>query len=274
MSNVSVADKVRDSGIVSIDSPDGRFQHRLDYHESSSPRSDRSLVLDLALPLYYPGSLSSIYDRAPYGNHGTIYGAVWTRLPSGLWVLDFDGSDDYVNCGAGASMANIFDGGGTVISWINPASGGEGDNGRFICKRLTTGEGWSVRVAGEDAGKVKVGFISNFTTDGGSWLTTATELTINTRSFIALTYDSGDAGNGPTLYVNANVLTVGAGITVSVAPDGVRDDDSAVDLLIGSRDPPGTNVFDGSIGHSWLYDRILSASELAYWRLRTIGRYQ
>jgi len=43
-----------------------------------------------------PGGGSKIYDRSPYGNVGTITGATWTRLPSGLWVLSFDGTDDYI----------------------------------------------------------------------------------------------------------------------------------------------------------------------------------
>ena len=43
----------------------------------------------------FPGGGSKIHDRSPYGNHGTITGATWVRLPSGLWCLSFDGSDDY-----------------------------------------------------------------------------------------------------------------------------------------------------------------------------------
>ena len=43
-----------------------------------------------------PQSGGTIQDRSPYGNNGTITGATWTRLPSGLWVLQFDGTDDYV----------------------------------------------------------------------------------------------------------------------------------------------------------------------------------
>ena len=48
----------------------------------------------LALP-GLPGSGSKIYDRSPYGNSGAVNGATWTCLPSGLWHLQFDGSDDY-----------------------------------------------------------------------------------------------------------------------------------------------------------------------------------
>jgi len=44
-----------------------------------------------------------IRDRSGFGNHGTITGATWVRLPSGLWVMNFDGND-YVDCGAGSSL--------------------------------------------------------------------------------------------------------------------------------------------------------------------------
>lgn len=43
-----------------------------------------------------PGYGSKIWDRSQGGNHGTIVGATWERLPSGLWTLRYWG-DDYVN---------------------------------------------------------------------------------------------------------------------------------------------------------------------------------
>jgi len=52
----------------------------------------------------YPGSGSSIKDFSGSGNHGTISGATWVRLPSGLWCLSFDGVDDYVNLGNPISL--------------------------------------------------------------------------------------------------------------------------------------------------------------------------
>lgn len=62
---------------------------------------------ELGCALYLPGPSgggSKIYDRSPYGNAGTITGATWTRLPSGLWVLSFDGNDDYVDFGSHPSL--------------------------------------------------------------------------------------------------------------------------------------------------------------------------
>ncbi len=46
-----------------------------------------------------PGGGNIIYDRSIYANHGTITGAVWGKLPSGLPYLDYDGNDDYVTIG-------------------------------------------------------------------------------------------------------------------------------------------------------------------------------
>ena len=41
------------------------------------------------------GGGPTVFDYSPQQNHGTIYGAIWKRLPTGLWYLDYDG-DDYV----------------------------------------------------------------------------------------------------------------------------------------------------------------------------------
>ncbi len=58
--------------------------------------------------LYYPGlpgQRATIWNRCKPGatNDGTITGAIWRRLPSGLWYLGFDG-DDFVVTPAHASL--------------------------------------------------------------------------------------------------------------------------------------------------------------------------
>lgn len=69
--------------------------------------------------LWLPGQddaySSTIRDRSGFGNNGTITGATWARTDKGLWYLDFDGSDDLVNCGVDASLhvAAI-----TVLFWV------------------------------------------------------------------------------------------------------------------------------------------------------------
>jgi len=64
-----------------------------------------------------PGGDSKIYDRSPCGNHGTITGATWIQLPSGVWCLSFDGQDDFVDCGV-ATVLNFTSEDFTVKLWV------------------------------------------------------------------------------------------------------------------------------------------------------------
>ena len=81
-----------------------------DLDELYSPDTEfwKAKVLDLASPKYPPQQASAptryIFDRSRYNNHGTIFGATWVRLSSGLWVLSFDGTDDKVVVSHHASL--------------------------------------------------------------------------------------------------------------------------------------------------------------------------
>ena len=46
-------------------------------------------------------------------------------------ALLYDGIDDGVTCGNDASLANIFDGGGTFMAWAYPRGMGQNDQGRL-----------------------------------------------------------------------------------------------------------------------------------------------
>jgi hypothetical protein len=67
-----------------------------------NPPNQNSLIFNPPPPdciLYLPGLPGGgavIQDRSSWGNHGSITGAVWKKLPGGLWCLDFDGVDDGV----------------------------------------------------------------------------------------------------------------------------------------------------------------------------------
>jgi hypothetical protein len=60
-----------------------------------SPRPGDGCVL--WLPGQDDAYSTTIRDRSGYGNHGTIYGATWEQLPSGVWGLSSDGVDDKIN---------------------------------------------------------------------------------------------------------------------------------------------------------------------------------
>ena len=56
--------------------------------------------------LYMPGlegGGTTVWDYSGNGNHGTITGATWVRLSSGVWAKNFDGND-YINCGTASNL--------------------------------------------------------------------------------------------------------------------------------------------------------------------------
>jgi len=62
----------------------------------------RGVVFESEMPMVEPGA-ATLYDMSRYRSHGAITGAVWVRLPSGLWVLDYDsGIPSYVTIPAAA----------------------------------------------------------------------------------------------------------------------------------------------------------------------------
>jgi len=80
----------------------------------------RGCVLDLRSPI--TGG-STIYDVSGKGNHGTITGATWVRLPSGLWVLDFDGND-YVTMASPVFLAATWNSKFSVRLWLKVTDNG------------------------------------------------------------------------------------------------------------------------------------------------------
>jgi hypothetical protein len=82
--------------------------------------ADIYLIRKSSCVLWLPGQddarSARIRDRSGYKNHGTIYGATWERLPSGLWVNSFDGVDDSIVC---PSLAATPGTSLTAMAWIN-----------------------------------------------------------------------------------------------------------------------------------------------------------
>jgi hypothetical protein len=62
------------------------------------------------------GSGTIAYDSSGYNNHGTIYGASWTSGKVNS-ALNFDGLNDYVDCGNSATLDPIQ--GATIEAWVN-----------------------------------------------------------------------------------------------------------------------------------------------------------
>ena len=196
-------------------------------------------VLDLP---GFEGAGTIIHDVSKYHNNGTLNLPTWSQLGSGLWCLNFDGTDDYVNCGNDESLRSVAE--LSVEFWINIATYAAGQymiagRGVGIWEIGITGTDWSskidVRVGGAAA-------YSNNTFAGGydKW------------THVAFTFN--DATNTLIQYMDASAVYTNAAYA-GVLPA------SANDLEIGQR-IGGSYKTKGYIALVRVYNRVLSAFEI------------
>ena len=80
-----------------------------------------------------------LHDRSGNQNHGKIHGATWVKCGRG-YALQFDGMDDYVDCGTGPSLD--ITGPITLEAWVYPESvpkkGEAGIVGKFFTSYALT----------------------------------------------------------------------------------------------------------------------------------------
>ncbi len=201
--------------------------------------------------LYYPGLdfaswyTNTILDYSGNKNHGTITGAIPTRLPSGLWVLDYDGSNDLISGGSGASLDNIA--AFTAMTWIKPDTLGGGAAGRIMDKAQ-----WLFYL---DTGNTLRFLVDHATTDLTK-VSNNNAITFGIRQFVAVTWDGSTAHANVHLYVNG----VDVGFSGTDAVDA-RADDSASTLYIGNV-AAANRAFDGWIGLPRIISSVLSASQI------------
>ena len=81
------------------------------------------LVADWA---FDEGESSVLHDRSGNGNDGRIHGAQWVKARQG-YALDFNGSDDYVDCGSKSSLD--LRGAVTIEAWVRPYTSPQVDCG-------------------------------------------------------------------------------------------------------------------------------------------------
>jgi type II secretory pathway pseudopilin PulG len=175
-------------------------------------------------------------------------------------ALDFDGSDDYVDLTSDAALDDVFIGGATVMAWIEPAGWGEKGYGRIFDKSNSlslTGDGWVIRMNVDNGGIINFG--QGFTGGRGWWKIPNSSINLNIWQHIAVSYDASSAANDPEIYLNGSPLLV----TEVDTPSGTVRSDASINLRLGNYAGDTTHTFDGKIDDARIYNRILSATEIA-----------
>ena len=178
------------------------------------------------------------------GNTGTLVnGPTWITGQVG-GALDFDGFNDHVQVPDAASLDITSE--LTIAAWINPGSMGQGDQGRIVDKAGADGTvGWVFRLNSSN----RLSFQQHGKTPGIT--TRSNVIQTNTWQHVAAVVTGGTS---VTFYVNGTNVgeaTLTGAIAANTKP-----------LSIGIRGD-GQRAFDGSIDELRIYDRALTAGEIA-----------
>ena len=213
------------------------------------------LCLDAANTKSYGGSGTTWTDLSGNGNDGTLTnGPTHTSGAGGYFT--FDGSNDYV------AVSNLGLSSNTLEGWINSHTNQGGNQGNDIVSAL----GYYSRVGAEKY--TYIGFIGSNTLtfridDGSTSHKQVADVTYTTNQWyhVALSYNSS---NGSTVaYVNGSSVgstTATTGITFNNTPNDIARAENG-------------RYFDGFVSTARIYDRALTAAEVAQNFNALRGRY-
>jgi len=190
------------------------------------------------------GSGTITADASGLGNTGTlINGPTWVSRNNDS-ALNFDGVDDYVDCGNDPSLnltSNL-----TISAWINPRSFGQNGYGRIVDKgSSSTGFSFFLNEADNNLGYVIYG--------GTVVRSDAGVIALNQQQCVAVVYNG--LSSTITFYIDGQ--EAGSSNYQTNPIDSSNDP-----LFIGIRGYDLNRDFDGLIDEVRIYNRALSADEI------------
>jgi len=180
--------------------------------------------------------------------------------------MEFITGSDRVDCGVQSELANIFDGGGTIMAWFWADTYGASGRGRILehANNNDGDIGWALLMQdGADSIEFWIGWrywVIVWVQAWGGWrfATDFMDGKLDEWHHVAVAYNADAPGNDAIMYFDG----VSQSVTETWTPSGERRDDSSQYLNIGNSDD-NNRSFDGWIEDARLYNRILSANEIA-----------
>ena len=205
-----------------------------------------------------PG-LTTLYDRSRYGNDGTMTNVTWAQLPSGLWVMVFNGASSLVDRANATtlSMGLRLNQGYTIEGWINWEIAAE-------ISQIVIGR-YELDVSGWELYLSKVAAVVSLTQrhhHAGTIVdanprsaTFSNGWTENTPLHMAVVFQ----GNGTDCIHYRNAVPV----AVTSSTGGIRAfEETAQDLVIGARYTKDANWYQGEMSKLIMHDYILTPGQV------------
>jgi len=191
------------------------------------------------------GAGISAADSSGNSNTGVLVnGPLWHQLCPGQNALNFDGTDDYVNCGNGSTL-NLT-GSLTISAWINPEDFGQSGWGRIVDKGNSSA-GYSFFLDNDTRS------IAYVTYGGNIVKANPDTITLNTWQHVAAVYDN--LSGTVSFYVDG-LQTGSSQYTTPPASS------SNFNLTIGNRGYDLSKAFHGLLDDVRVYNRALPADEI------------
>jgi hypothetical protein len=189
-----------------------------------------------------------VFDYAQNGSQGATTMISYGSYPGYLFLA----GGSQINFGSGASIDNIFDGGGSFSGWLKPLGRGAGGYGRVFDKSTNTTMGTLLYCDDSDT---TMRFIQITDTDNGEW-TFPLDITSGIWQHVVIAYDNDLAANNPSIYVNGQSVVA----TEDSTPNDTRTSDATAKMYIGQK-AAGGRSWDGYMDDLMFFNRILSALE-------------
>jgi hypothetical protein len=215
-----------------------------------APPDDSSCVLYLP---GHPGVGTTITDFSGQGNHGTITGATWVKLPSRLWVQSFNGLTNLITITDAPSFnitATL-----TVLTWVT-STDITAARQYILSKYNTTGNQreWAI-IKEQLNGKFFVAF--GDPVDGtleGEQLSDSAYLVNNIWNHLGFTFSSG------TCVLYANGQAVASTVITGAVPATLFNGTSNVKVGATGAD---ASLWGGKIGLPRIFSSALTAPQIA-----------
>ncbi|MBN2681515.1 MAG: HYR domain-containing protein [Bacteroidales bacterium] len=166
-------------------------------------------------------------------------------------ALDFDGTNDIVNCGSNAVLDDLAS--FTVEAWINPRSFGGGENGIIIQKRDVVTGYWMLSMQ-NTGGEQQLEFIVNATSPARA-RSAIGSVELNRWMHVAAVY------NGATMETSLFINGVEVDYDMHVTGTGTHFSDADNSVFIGSN-VTASRIFDGTIDEVRIWNTNKPASEI------------
>jgi PKD repeat protein len=229
------------------DPDNDNFTNLQEYQNGTNPTVFDNRPAELVLDMKFNDDpADGAIDSSPYGNDG--YSPVESTPAIAVGqrgnAYEFDGVDDYINCGADASLnltENL-----TISAWIFPKSFGHRGYGRILDKgNGVQGFSFYLRQSGGQIAYITYGQVVSYSNDN--------VVTLNKWQHVATVYNK--TAQSVIFYVDGQQV----GSSDNVAPPL---DSSSNSLFVGIRGYDLSRAFDGLIDEVRVYNKALTQAEI------------